>query len=540
VRGSFGNPGWAARATAGAGLVLFLVTGLLGLGRLPKIHQDEPLIAAPGWYLVTEGRFAFPPSAGYAGSERHAFGFMPLHSALVGGVFRATGPGLFAARLVSLAVALAVLALTWFLGARLLSPGAGAVAVLLLALAPLQATVAHLKLGVPLADLARLVRYDLTAGFFGLAALSVLAPSLELRAAPAPRVFGAAGALLGLAALAHPNGLLFVPALLAAARLSYGRAVWRAASLPLAAGLAACLVPWAIWVARALPDWLVQNLPYSERFQLFRPGFYASNLVHEVDRYALVLSAARARPTPWLFAAALAAGIVFLARRRNDGRDGSGLVLLVPAFVYALFLGLLSRSKNVLYLAPLWPLAALLAAAGAVEAWRRLRGGGRAALVLAALVVLADAGARGAAFVAEARATTPYADFTRRLADAIPARTRAMGMPEWWLGLVALRPDYVTIPFHWTRPEFTPSPVPFAGAADTLAPGVFLLDATVRDLLRDQRPPDAPFHPLAEEVEAWLAARTSPLATVEDPSYGAVEVRAVSPPGGSASTATAR
>lgn len=536
-----GSQGRAARAAAAACLAAFVAVGAFALARLPRVYQDESLVAAPGWYLFTTGRFAFPPDAGYAGMERHAFWFMPLHSILVGGVLAATGPGLLAARLVSLALAALVLGLAYAIGARLLSPAAGAAAVALLALAPVQAPLAHLPLGVPMADLARLVRYDLPTGLFGLAAFAVLAPSLARRRPPSRLVLALAGGLVGLATLCHANGLLFLPALFAAARAAWGRPAWRVAGVPLVSGLALCLLPWALWVAGDLPDWRAQNLAYAARVDVLRPGFYAANLAHEIDRYSLVIAAARRSPTPWLFAASLGAGAVFLLRRAHDDvRDGAAQALLTPLAVFALLLALLSRSKNVLYLAPLWPLAALVAGFGASEAWRRLGRAGRAAVLLAAAAVAADAGARGAAFAAQARAATAYADLTRRLAEALPPGSRVMGTPQWWLGVVSARPDYVTLPFHLTRPEFTRRPVPFAEAADARAPDAVVVDAVVRDFLRDNRAPGALFHPLAAEVEAWLEARTAPLATLADATYGPLEVRAVVPPGGSPSAAAAR
>ena len=524
MRAPFAAGNRTARAAAAAGLAVFAAAGVFSLGRLPKVYQDESLVAAPGWFLATTGAFAFPPAAGFAGSERHAFGLMPLHAILVGAFLRVAGPGLFEARLVSLAMALLVLALTYVLAARLLSPAVGAVAVAFLAFAPLQAPIPHMRLGIPMADLARLVRYDVSTGLFGLAALTVLAPSFARRAPPPNRRLAVAGALAGLATLCHANGLLFFPALFSAARASYGRSAWRVALPPFAAGFGACLVPWALWVAPSLADYAAQNRVYSERADFLRPGFYVANLKDEIARYGLVLRASSRSATPWVFAAAFSAGALLLARRWRDPRDGAARGLLPPALVFSSLLALLSQSKNVLYLAPLWPFAAVFAALGTVEAWRRSGRAGRAGVALAGAVVAWEASSNVRSFAVEARATTPYADVTRRIADLIPPGCRVMGMPHWWLGLVSSRPDYVTVPLHWTRPAIHSPPVPFAKAADSFSPDGFLVDSYIRDLVTKNVREDAPLHELGSSVQAWLERRGTRRSTLEDPSYGLFEV----------------
>ena len=521
----------ASHAVFGLTVILFFLGGLRDLGSLPKIYEDESLVAAPGWFLATTGVFAFPPDAGFAGSERHAFGFMPLHSILVGALLRATGPGLFEARLVSLAMAILILVLTYILASCLLTPAAGAVAVALLAFAPVQAPVSHLRLGIPMADLARLVRYDVSTGLFGLAALVVLAPSLARRAPPSSRRLAAAGVLVGLATLCHANGLLWLPALTAAALASYGRSAWRVALPPLAAGFGACLVPWALWVAPSLADYIAQNRVYSERVDLLSPGFYLTNLKGEIARYGLVLNAAHRSATPWLFATAFSAGALVLARRFRDPQTGAARGLLLPALVFSSLLALLGQSKNVLYLAPLWPLAALFAGLGAIEAWRRLGRIGRAGVALAGIVVAWEAASTWRSFAIEARATTPYLDVTRRIADLIPPGRRVMGLPHWWLGLVSSHPDYVTVPLHWSRPEFRATPVPFAKAADSFSPDVFLVDSLIRDLVTKDARVEAPLHELGSSVEAWLEGRGTLLATLSDATYGEVAVYGISATG---------
>src|SRR5512147_951071 len=85
-------------------LLYFWTTGLVGLDRWPKIHEDESWQAAPGYTFWAEGRFGTDLFAGFYGMERHYYGFMPLFSILVGGALHLFGLGLFQARLVPLAL----------------------------------------------------------------------------------------------------------------------------------------------------------------------------------------------------------------------------------------------------------------------------------------------------------------------------------------------------------------------------------------------------------------------------------------------------
>jgi hypothetical protein len=70
------------------------------------------------------------------------------------------GLGLFQARLVPLALILLTLALTHRLGAKLFSPWHGTMAIAILVTWRIAGPFAHLVSGIPLADVARIIRYD--------------------------------------------------------------------------------------------------------------------------------------------------------------------------------------------------------------------------------------------------------------------------------------------------------------------------------------------------------------------------------------------
>jgi hypothetical protein len=85
------------------------------------------------------------------------------------------------------------------------------------------------------------------------------------------------------------------------------------------------------------------------------------------------------------------------------------------------------------------------------------------------------------------------------------------------------------VPLQRSLRRFTPEPVRFEEAADTLAPGVLLLDDILRGFLRTNAPVDARFHDLAAAMQDWLSARGEKVGVVEDPTYGRVEVYVIRP-----------
>jgi 4-amino-4-deoxy-L-arabinose transferase-like glycosyltransferase len=518
----------APHAVTAALLASFLGFGLHDLGRAPKIYEDESVIAAPGYTFVTSGVFGSPLTQGTFGSERHCYELMPLFSILVGASMRVFGFGLFQARLVPLAVATGVLLLTHLLATRLLSAFHGATAVAFLAFAPVASPVEHLPTGIPMIDIARLVRYDVPVGLFGLAALLTLAPVLRGDTPPGPARLFAAGLLAGAATLSHVYGGFWLGAILLAVGAARRFEAMRAAVLPCAAGFLLALLPWIVFVASGWSDFLDQTYHYTERFELSKPGFYLSNLHGELSRYGLVVKAATRRLAPWLFVGSAVAGLFVLGRRTHAGRDEGARALLATTGVIALLFALLVRSKNVLYLATLWPLFALVASCGLVAVWRSGRLG-RGMVALGCLFVAGEGLVSLGRFVREARSTTPYADFAETLSRTIPAGARVMGMQHWWLGLASRFPAYVEVPLDQTLPRIMERPVSFDQAADSLEPDVFLVDPVLTAFFRTNAAPGAPFHALAAAVQDWLARRGTRIAALDDPTYGPVEIYVIAP-----------
>src|SRR6185295_8899870 len=141
-------------------LLYFWTVGLSNLDRFPKIHEDESWQAAPGYTFWAEGRFGTDLFAGFFGMEQHYYGFMPLFPILVGGALHLFGVGLFQARLVPLILITLTLALTHRLGTKLYSPWHGTLAVAVLVGWRIAGPFPHLVSGIPMADVARITRYD--------------------------------------------------------------------------------------------------------------------------------------------------------------------------------------------------------------------------------------------------------------------------------------------------------------------------------------------------------------------------------------------
>jgi 4-amino-4-deoxy-L-arabinose transferase-like glycosyltransferase len=528
------------RRSLALGIVLavaFFGAGFIGLGRRPLVHEDEPWQAVPGYTFWGSGRFASDLFAGFGGSEKHVFLFPPVSPLLVGASLRLAGPSLAAARVVPLLFVAFALVLTERLGTRLFSPRAGLLGALLLALVPVARTSELLGTGIPLADVARIARYDAVVPALGLASLLVaLVRSPGRRGVLSPLL---SGVLAGLATLTHLYGAVW----LAICALSTFSAFSAGAAPPgrrgrfrllLGAGFLLALAPYALFVASGWDDFRAQTRSYGSRFDLLSPGFFLTNLLAERHRFSGVTGALRdGRPGAWLFLAALVAGVLLLVR---DSRRGDRRALVLPsglAFAGVSF-ALLLEQKNPLYLATVWPLAALVAAAGFERLAANARPAARALLVLVLLVALLD-GARARLVAARAAfATTPYDALASTLRQRVPPGCRVTGLPQWALAFLGTSVSYRTIlvPAQLAHPAYVETPVPVGEGLDRLAPDFVLVDPRLRAFLEGAASEGSETRPIAEGMRAWLEHRGARTVTsIDDPSYGRLSLVAVTAPG---------
>lgn len=514
------------RAAAAALLALFVAMGLWNLDRWPKVHEDESWQAAPGYTFWTEGRFGADLYRGFHGMERHYYGFMPLFPLMLGGSLKLFGLGLLQARLVPLGLATLTLLLTYLLGERLFSPAHGLAALVILATWPIAAPRAHLATGLPLADLARICRYDIAVPVFGLLGLLALAAALEWGGGRARATLAAAGVLAGLATLSHVYGAAWLAAILAAWIRKPLRVRLKEGSWALA-GFLLALLPYLLFVASGWEDFRAQNRNYANRVALGHAGFYATNLLHEPRRYDHVASALRGgNLAAWLFLALFVAGLVRLGQEGGGERGARRRIVLGALFAPALHFALLLESKNPMYLATLWPPAALVAAvglAGAIRARRKLVAVGVVAGVsLAALQGLSVFARRAY----EARRATPFRDFADLVASRLPAGSEVLGMQHYWLGLATRFPRYRAfhVALFLSDLRYVPEPRPFREAVRSLKCDVVLVDEVLLRFLSESAEPRHESPRLAAEIRRFLAENADRIGSGEDPTYGRFEV----------------
>ncbi|MEO6325018.1 MAG: hypothetical protein ABIT01_08855 [Thermoanaerobaculia bacterium] len=510
-------------------VVAFAAVSCVGLDRFPAAQLDEVWQAAPGYDFFETGRFATPIFAGFFGMERHYYGFMPLSPLFLGASLRLFGLSLGALRLVPLLMACGVLALTYLLGRRLFSAAHGLLAIAMLACWPIAFRLPYLTTGIPLADLARIGRYDIPVPVFGLLALLVVAPREDgdMASVRSARFFWA-GALAGLATLCHAYGAAWLAVILVPFGIRNLSVCARRAGAAVL-GFLLALAPWLVFVASGWQDFVDQNRNYSPRFALSRVDFFTSNVLREIERYSFVGSAMRrGGVTAWIFALSVLAGSLVLAsgaRRRPMPR--AACFLLGPLLVLAGSFALLLEQKNRMYLATIWPFLALIASVGLLAVVRRLPKGLSFALPLMVAVTCVEGALAYRRLVIEGRAATPYAALVKRLHAAVPLGSRVLAVPLTWMDPVPRTADFraLNVPIYLASASFVRHPVPFGTAADAVGADVLIVDRTVSGFLQESRDPKHPFHALGEQMRAWIESRREGLlADFEDPTYGRFEV----------------
>jgi len=538
-------------------LLYFWTVGLANLDRFPKIHEDESWQAAPGYTFWTEGRFGTDLFAGFYGMEQHYYGFMPLFPILVGGALHLFGLGLFQARLVPLALILLTLALTHRLGTKLFSPWHGALAVAILATWRIAGPFSHLPSGIPLADVARIVRYDSAVPVFGLSALLILVYTLTSDRRPktadrpnaprtthhAPRYFLGVGFLVGFATLSHVYGAFWLPALLLAALWIRGRSAIKPAVITLI-GFGLALTPWLLFVASGWSDFVQQNRNYADRFGLLDSRFYLINLLNEVERYDPILNGAKQSLGAWLWLILCSLSLIWLLKRSLTGwvnippsHPVSGLpspvisscILVAVLITLGSLFTLLLSFKTFSYLATLWPLFALVIAAGFIHLWQAPtpRRWWRPILALLFLLGMAEGILTSVRLHQTARRLTPYQTFSNTIAAHLPPQSRVMGLQHYWLGLAVHRQNYqsVLVPIFWTNPNYVSQSLSFMQAAQMRPPQIILLDQIMLDFLAETTEPDHPLHQLGQDIWTYLAQRQARLiGQLDDPTYGRMQI----------------
>jgi 4-amino-4-deoxy-L-arabinose transferase-like glycosyltransferase len=515
-----------ARATVAAigvtaiAIGVFLALELRHLDTIPRVYEDEPWQASVAYRLLHGGVFGSSLFAGLANMDQRYYGFMPLHPLLLALDFRLLGVGLAQARLEPVLLSAVTLALTAALGVRLFDAWVGALAVVLLVFGRWTGLTYIQLTGIPLVDLARIARYDPLVPVLGLAALHAW---LSARDSGARTWYLAAGALAGLAGLAHLYGLFWIPALLLLTWLEGRRARGK---LPwLVAGAVVPWLPYLGYVLTDLPDWRAQTATYAERFGLLDPRWYLTNVLNEYHRYGpglgLLGPAMLTRVGFWTLAIALPIALAGLVWRAVREHDVSARALVVPALLLPALFALLIYLKLVNYTLTELPLFALAIAWLATRLWRQP---GRPALVrpvLAALLlaVVAEGALALASLERAATVTTPYPAFIARVRQAIAPGARILALHTYWFGLEDHDVRSFLVPIMWADPQSQSAPQPLDEGLDRIGPDVVLLDPRLRDYFATDGARDG------AQFDRWLERRQARLIDqIDDPTYGRMDV----------------
>jgi hypothetical protein len=390
------------------------------------------------------------------------------------------------------------------------------------------------RTGILWLDVPRIARYDMLVPVFALGALHAY---LTARKSSAAGWYFLAGALAGMAGLAHVYGLFWLPALSLVAILDGRKPAEHAGETRsglgyLVLGAAAAWLPYGLYVLSGWTDWRGQTLNYAGRFNLLDPQFYVGNLWAEWERYDPGIESPRAallRFGFWTTLIGLPASLAALLWRGLVRNDPRARLIAVPLIVLPLLFALLIALKLVNYTATIAPLAAVAMAWGIVSAWDRAgraRGGAlmRAGLALAAILVSAEVGRRVYGLETAARELTPYPAFVEVVKRQLPANGRVLGLPNYWFGLEEFDYRSFHLPLWWSDPVYEERPVSFLSALDRVSPDIVLVDERMRNYFQNTGTDD----PRPAEFRAWLAARGARLTgLVDDKTYGRMEIYAV-------------
>jgi 4-amino-4-deoxy-L-arabinose transferase-like glycosyltransferase len=506
-------------------LLYFWANGLAYLDRFPPVNPDEPLVVAPGYTFWDKGVFGTSLFAGYYNEDKHLYSFMPIFPLIAGGGMQLFGMGLFQARLASLTMIMLTLALTYRLGAALFSALHGALAVFILVGWQIAAPQPHLDSGIPLADVARIARYDCAVPVFGLAATLVAAQSLKRRN-PRTAFFVPAGALAGLATLSHLYGAFWLPALLLAALwIRRGRAFRPAAALM--AGFTVTMTPWLVFVASGWSDFRGQYREYAPRFDLLDLRFYTNNITSEIQRYQPLVDAVQKTAGSRLWLSLLGLGLILLVRRAR--KDLAARLLLSALLALGILFAALLDLKTFSYLATLWSLLALVVAFAIVRLWEVPSRAGRAMLVGVCALAFAEGVVDTQHLHEVAQTTTPYSVYTTEIARHLPPNSRVLALHSYWLGLAEGTQDYRSLlaPIDASLPRYSERPISFEAAADAARPQYILVDQPILNLLAETAQPASTYFILGESMRRYLA-RAALISQFYDPTYGWMRIYQIS------------
>lgn len=513
---------------------VFLLASLPYLADYPPQDWPQMGIAAPAWKLAHEGVYGNDLFEGFHRSELRNYEYMPAYPLLVAAGFRSLGLGVKEARLVSLLCGWATMILTFTLGRLFWGRGVGfaAAGVLLF----LRLGLLPGSSGIPLLDLSRLIRYDILVPVpvLGSTICFLLALDSDRRRRRAVLLL-AAGALAGIAGLAHVYGAFILGVLLAvlAWRLRT-RVFTRPDAYLVSLGFLLAVMPWITYVAADLESYIGQMSRHVGRFDLLDPAFYWQNLLREPGRFHRWLEGGfpatllRPRVGIWLLLGLLPVAFVILTRRvlRPDSRASDVLLWISLPFL-ELCLALLIYMKRPNYVALLLPFLGLWLGIAGTTVWRLTakKKLARVSIGLVLCLALVETGSALAAMRRAARTTSPYLEVCARIAHQLPTARRILISQPYWLCLEQAG-DYELRSIHLAFLLAKTMSVDTALAG--IAPDAVIIERRfLEPEPNDPRGPQpgSPGKEFFLEVAGYLERRCSAdVGLVDDATYGMIEI----------------
>jgi 4-amino-4-deoxy-L-arabinose transferase-like glycosyltransferase len=352
--------------------------------------------------------------------------------------------------------------------------------------------------GVPLLDLARLIRYDIVVPVWVL--LSCLCFLWALRRG-SQLGFVATGALVGLATLSHVYGAFILPVFAIVLLWCRGwRGLRSAAPYLIAAGWLLALLPWVIYALQDPEAYVGQTLfdQAAGRFDLFNPAFYWHNLSTEHGRYRSFFGGGgegllEPRVGIWLLlAGVLGANLILWPRALRGHSSVSDRLLLVAPLVLSGLLALLLNEKKYNYLVLVLPFFALQMAYVLNAAWQWGRRARALQLLFGAVLAAAilEAGVGVAQSLRAARQASPYMSFTHAVAQTMPLGARVLAVHMYWIGMSQSDMRSLDLPFRFSNPNYyQPQPLSMEQALKKIAPAYLMVDPLIeRAILRPTQP----------------------------------------------------
>ncbi|MBC7814646.1 MAG: hypothetical protein H7175_26050, partial [Burkholderiales bacterium] len=332
----------------------------------------------------------------------------------------------------------------------------------------------------------------------------------------------------GFAALVHLYGAFWLPVLLLAAL-----PLWRRKALvpvmSACVGFGLTVLPYVLYALANWGDFRGQYRNLSDRFGLLDAEFYLTNLSREVERYQPVLDAFGRQIGASVWLALLIVGAGWLLYRAVRRGDQSAIVLSVTSASLVVMFAAMLSPKTTMYLVTLWPLFALVAAAGFWRLWQ-MRAGRRwtrLSLLLVALLACGEGIVAQSRVQLRAQRTTPYLAFTSQIASYLPPDSRILAMQHYWFGLAEQTADYRTllVTINQTNPRYVDEPISFREAVNFAPPDVIIYDQVTLDFLRQITDPSDAYYNLSLQMRAYLGEHDARLiATLHDPSYGELQI----------------